>query len=469
MDENKELRTFSGEIKLLERNSRWLYDVELWLLNDAVNRNGWRYEDMEGHKDLFCGTPLLVAYLQNGNVIGDGHNFRMVTDPETGEERASFTDATAERIVGALSENPNDIRTEERDGNTWIVGKGFLWEWYAPELVDKIADAAQQGRGMSVSIETLVTRSREEDGVEVEIDYEILGTTILGDHVQPAVKDARIVAWQARANEFKELKLRAASYSSVVIEPGNDEDKAVDDEIENKPTLKNKGVRHTMNKQAIRSLADKFEGYRVVGLSEDGLRAALVDDHGGAFTYVFNAEDKGEVISAKITPANVKVCFAFDEENVLDVDLADVNEGIVTARHNAEARADELQGKLDSANGTIESLRNSEHSRRVEAVNSIVDSTLAEICEAAENGDIDMSETAEGIRANAEKYASMEEDGKFCGDTQARARLMSAYAEAATKKAIEKKRNRNAFAWGDNVKGTEDDGGIEGMLSFING
>lgn len=468
MDEIKELRTFSGEIKLLERNSRWLYDVELWLLNDAVNRNGWRYEDMEGHKDLFCGTPLLVAYLQNGNVIGDGHNFRMVIDPETGEERASFTDATAERIVGALSENPDDIRTEERDGNTWIVGKGFLWEWYAPELVDKIADAAQQGRGMSVSIETLVTRSREEDGVEVEIDYEILGTTILGDHVQPAVKDARIVAWQARANEFKELKLRAASFNNV----SGTEDDAVEpmnDEIENKPKSNNKGVRHTMNKQAIKSLADKFEGYRVVGLSEDGLRAALVDDHGGAFTYVFNAEDKGEVISAKITPANVKVCFSFDEENILDVDLADVNEGIVTARHNAEAKADELQGKLDSANGTIEAMRASEHDRRVNAVNGIIDSTLAEINEAVENGDIDMSETADGIRANAEKYAAMEEDGKFCGDTQARARLMSAYAEAATKKAIEKKRNRNAFAWGENVKSTGDDGGIEGMLSFING
>lgn len=468
MDEIKELRTFSGEIKLLERNSRWLYDVELWLLNDAVNRNGWRYEDMAGHKDLFCGTPLLVAYLQNGNVIGDGHNFRMVTDPETGEERASFTDATAERIVGALSENPDDIRTEERDGNTWIVGKGFLWEWYAPELVDKIADAAQQGRGMSVSIETLVTRSREEDGVEIEIDYEILGTTILGDHVQPAVKDARIVAWQARANEFKELKLRAASFNNV-NEPENDAVEPMNDEIENKPKSNNKGVRSTMNKQAIKSLADKFEGYRVVGLSEDGLRAALVDDHGGAFAYVFNAEDKGEVISAKITPANVKVCFSFDEENILDVDLADVNEGIVTARHNAEAKADELQGKLDSANGTIEAMRASEHDRRVNAVNGIIDSTLAEINEAVENGDIDMSETANGIRANAEKYAAMEEDGKFCGDVQARARLMSAYAEAATKKAIEKKRNRNAFAWGENVKSTEDDGGIEGMLSFING
>lgn len=468
MDEIKELRTFSGEIKLLGRNSRWLYDVELWLLNDAVNRNGWRYEDMEGHKDLFCGTPLLVAYLANGNVIGDGHNFRMVYDPETGEERASFTDATAERIVGALSENPDDIRTVERDGNTWIVGKGFLWEWYAPELVDKIAEAAQQGRGMSVSIETLVTRSRDEDGVEVEIDYEILGTTILGDHVQPAVEDARIVAWQARANEFKELKLRAASYNSA-NESENDVVEPMNDEIENKPTPKNKGVRHTMNKQAIKGLADKFEGYRVVGLSEDGLRAALVDDHGGAFAYIFNAEDKGEVISAKITPANVKVCFSFDEENVLDVDLADVNEGIVTARHNAEAKADELQGKLDSANGTIEAMRASEHDRRVNAVNSIIDSTLAEINEAVENGDIDMSETANGIRANAEKYAVMEDDGKFCGDTQARARLMSAYAEAATKKAIEKKRNRNAFAWGENVKGTEDDGGIEGMLSFING
>lgn len=464
MDE-KELRTFDGELRVLAQPSRFIYDVELWLLNDAVNRNGWRYVDMEGHKNLFCGTPILVAYIQNGNVIGDGHNFRMERDPETGEERASFTDATAERIVGAISENPDDVRTVERDGNTWIVGKGYLWEWYAPELVDKIAEAAQQGRGMSVSIETLVYRSHEDDGgVEVEEEYEILGTTILGDHVQPAVKDARIVAWRERANEFKELKLRAASYATenAVEEPT--------EEPENKPKTETKGVEIAMNKQAITRLASSFEGYRVVGLSEDGLRAALVDDHGGAFTYTFNAEDKGEVISAKIIPANVKVCFSFGEDiEALDVDLADVNEGIVSARHNAENKANELQAQLDTANGTIESMRANEHNRRLDAVKAAVNNALAEINEVNEYGDIDMSETARNLEADAEKYAVMEDEGRFNGDVQARTVLMSAYAEACTAKALEKKRTKTAFAWGDSTQSHEDDGGIEGMLSFING
>ena len=207
-------RAFDGEIKVLQKQGEWLYGVEIWLLNDKTNRNKWRFTDMAGHKDLFKGTPLLIAYVNNGMGIGDGHNYRMEIDPKTGEERPSFTDATAERIVGALSDDPADFRLEERDGYTWIVGKGNLWRWYAKEVVEKIERDSLQGRGMSISIEALVTKSHMENDTEVEDDYIILGTTILGDHVLPAVADARITALQEIGQRFNELKIRAASYKN---------------------------------------------------------------------------------------------------------------------------------------------------------------------------------------------------------------------------------------------------------------
>ena len=169
-----EYRTFAGEIRTLAKKNEFLYDVEIWLLNDKVNRNGWKYINIEANKAQFAGTPILVAYLGNGAVIGDGHNYKMVPDAKTKTIRPSFTEPDAERIVGSLSDRPEDIRMEERDGNKWVVGRGSLWRFYAPELVDKIENDAMQGHTMSISIETLVTKSHMEEDVEIEEEYQII-------------------------------------------------------------------------------------------------------------------------------------------------------------------------------------------------------------------------------------------------------------------------------------------------------
>lgn len=204
-----EYRQIDGKLKLLERQTEFLYPIEVWLVNDQVNRNKWQYPSVVQKKDLFAGTPILVAYV--GNRVGDGHNFQTRRDAN-GEEYASFVSADSERIVGALSEKPDDIRVEDVNGVKWLVAKGFLWKWYAAELVSKIETDSLRGREMSVSIETLVTESHMNGDVEVMDEFLILGTTILGDGVAPAVENARIKALQEIESEFKILKVRAASY-----------------------------------------------------------------------------------------------------------------------------------------------------------------------------------------------------------------------------------------------------------------
>ena len=110
----------SGELRVLWQVNEYLYDVELWLLNAEVNRNKWKFINLEEHRALFAGTPILIAYINKGAGIGDGHNFELRRDPKTGKERPSFTAETAERIVGSLSDDPRDIRLEERDGVTYL-------------------------------------------------------------------------------------------------------------------------------------------------------------------------------------------------------------------------------------------------------------------------------------------------------------------------------------------------------------
>lgn len=254
----KTYNTFTGKLKVLAKEDEFLYRVEVWLLNSEVNRNNWQYLNLDEHRKLFVDTPILVAY--TGGKVGDGHNFRMKRD-ENGEAYASFTDANAERIVGWFK-NDEDIRIEEKDGVRWIVGDGTIWSYYARELADLLTE--QGAEGMDVSIETLVDNIRVENGVEVFEDYQILGTTILGQGVNPAVAGAHIRALSLE-DDLKNFKLKVASYMETAKET-------------------TKGTkRMAFNKVQLEELGKKFNGYKIVGASEDGKHIALMSETDNCF------------------------------------------------------------------------------------------------------------------------------------------------------------------------------------------
>ena len=167
-DGGQMFNSFTGKLRVLSKEDEFLYRVEVWLLNSEVNRNNWQYLNLDEHRKLFVDTPILVAY-PGGGKVGDGHNFRMRTDVN-GEQYASFTDPTAERIVGWFK-NDADIRIEEKDGVRWIVGNGTIWAYYARELADMLTE--QGAEGMDVSIETLVDTYEVKNGVEVFDKYQI--------------------------------------------------------------------------------------------------------------------------------------------------------------------------------------------------------------------------------------------------------------------------------------------------------
>ena len=108
-----------------------LYAVEIMALNSEINRNNWRYVNLEQHLSEFLDIPILTAYVMGGAVIGDGHNYNMKRDPNTREEYASFTAADAERIVGWIPKDQSNVRLEVVDGVEWVIVKGNLWSWYA--------------------------------------------------------------------------------------------------------------------------------------------------------------------------------------------------------------------------------------------------------------------------------------------------------------------------------------------------
>lgn len=471
----QEHRVFNGEIRNLQKKNAFIFEADLYALNEKPNRNSWKYTDIRGNKNQFTGTPVLIAYVNGGKTIGDGHNFRMEEDIN-GDPAPTFTDATAERVIGHISENPDEIRIEQdEEGTEWIVAKAYLWRWYAKEAVKKIELDTKMGQPMSLSIETLVSDSHMDGEIEVMDKYTILGTTILGDGVAPAVEDARILAINELASEFKELKLRAASYIQNSTEEDEKDEEGTDQDTiasnQEKPQAKQtESEVNTLNlfsKKQNAELAKKFNGYAVLsaGQDENGIHVCLLSDNGETVIYTMSSlEDT--IVPENFVKTNAKVVFKADEWE-LEVDSTDITDSLAADLMKANTSIESIKSDLEKANGTIEAMKTAETKRRISACHAIATDTLnkfnanreekvsmsilTKINECIDNGDFSECENAEG---------------EWCGEEEVMNKVLAACAAEVMefdRKAAQK--NASQFVWdGINQKHANSEGGVNELL-----
>lgn len=446
MTDDKKLVSFSGFLRVLAETKGWLQKVEVRLLNSNVNRNNWQYVNLEAHKDLFADTPLLVAY--DGKKIGDGHNFEETKNMNDGTISPSFMSATAERIVGWIRDK-SDVRIEMIDGVQWIVATAYLWKWYAKELVQKIEEQGLQG--MSISIETLVDEMHKDGSVEVFTKYQILGTTILGDDVSPAVADANIRTLSALgAEEVRKMTLRVAS------------EQRAKENTEN--TNKAKGEKAMLK---VKDLKAKLPDHRVLSVG-DGIVALMNDKYEPCFCEA--REENGEVVVGDVIPVE-RVNFVCGESTV-SVDTGKLFAQVSAALNEAVKEKEAANEAKAKAEADLEKVRKAESARRCKAVKEAVERRLAEI-NANREEKISVETCKDLLEDEKVKYfAEMEDaDGNFCGDVEVckevDARCMSKILEEEKKNAeIRANANKSRFAWESAAEGTEKDDG--GVLSALN-
>lgn len=360
------VHVLNGELRVLSRQNDYLYDVELDLLDDRLTKNGWQYENLEQHRHLFAGKPILIAYTMNGAKIGDGHNMRTVIGHD-GKEYASFTDADSERIIGALSDDEQDMKLVDRDGHRWIVGKGTIWAWYAHEAVEKIAS---QGR-MDISIETIVTKNRMDGDVEMEEEYIPLGATILGDDVPPAVEGAGIRPLaRANADAFRELKLRAASYIGVQ-EP--EQEKAHD----NAPT---KGVKHKVNRKTLNQVQSLFPEHRVLGVSDDMKVAVLSAKADGEISaYVFPDEDRDTILESRFMSVNAEMSVTMEDGTEVRADMGEYDRRLNSEIADLTARYEQEHAAREQAEHDLAEIKSQQIKQRRSMAKAAAKRELADI------------------------------------------------------------------------------------------
>nr|DAP56193.1 MAG TPA: hypothetical protein [Caudoviricetes sp.] len=438
-----------GTLKVLQRLNEYEFGVELEVMREGVNQNKWDYRNLRQHYLSFVGQPILVAYV--GSQVGDGHNMAKRRDPKTGKEYYSFTDATAERIVGTLSEDEKDFTLVERDGHMWLKAKGRLFAFYAPELVAKIVEEGT----MDVSAETEVTESHEEGDVDVFTEWKGLGVTILGDRVNPAIPGANIARLATMQEEFKTLKLRAAALHTAA-EKGS-------------ATPNEKGLRKNMNKRMMEQMQTKFPNHKVLSMSEDGLNVALLDASGNLFGYTFNADDNGEVTERRIAPLSAAHVVLTVGEVELNADVADVVDYTVAATKTTDGSVKQLSDELASAKEQIRAMQEAENLRRVEACKATAKATLERFN--ANRADKVADEAIKAIETDIEGgvYTNCaDKDGKWTGEEQVRRAVLAVCGEAvmeADRKQAES--HKNAYAWNNAKNSGGAESGIAGMLSRI--
>lgn len=442
--------SFQGQLRLLAEKNGWLQRVEVRLLNEDINRNNWKYQNLDAHRHLFAKTPLLCAYV--GDKVGDGHNFSMRKDEKEGKEVPDFTAPDAERIVGYFA-NDEDIRIEYIDGKKWIVGVGTIFSWYNRQLVEKLKERGE----LSVSIETLIDEMHYEGKTEVFTKYQILGTTILNEKVNPAVVGANIKTLQFKG-DIQEFTMRVASFDEQQLGLPKQEP-----QTQIKKNSK-KGESRTMAKvRKVDDLRSMFPNHTVLGVN--GQSVALLNEKGRCCSYTFLDEKENTVVPERIEEIAVNSVFG-EGENAINISAEELVGSVQAQLNSTKTALDKATAENAELTAKINEMTDAERKRRRKVVEKAIKERLDEN---RKDCDADIDEHLCDDMLSDEwigKYAEMEKDGEFCGDsaavTEVDARCMRKLKEVSKERA---KARQNQFAF---EKFADDEGEERGVDKVLN-
>ena len=456
--DGKAARTVSvpGRLQVLERLNPYEFAVQVDIMREGLNNNKWDYRNLREYYKTFLGQPILIAYV--GNKIGDGHNMREEIAPDGGRVY-TFTDGTAERIIGVLSDDEKDFTLYERGGHLWVAAKGKIFTFYAHEAVEKIIATG----AMDVSAETDVFESEDgPDGTEIFTSWAGLGVTILGDDVPPAIPGARIKQLAQLREDMDGLRLHAAS---LIRE---------DEEKKRTPETKTeKGVKTTMNKRELAQLQQKFDGYTVLGASDDGRHVCLMRNEDCAFCgYTF--ADDGVVVPERIKTMRAITTFTFGEgeENAVALDAGTATDEISAKLIRANADAEAKDKKITDLEGQVKTMQENERVRRIEAAKAAVNSKFDAVNRFREQCyDNELREKVCQMCDEGKFNPCEDEDGRWCGDKAAVNALMAlcgeAQAEMDQKEAQKHQKGFNAWSDALDDSGNKSASGADGLMAFL--
>lgn len=176
-----------------------LLKVKIKVMHDGENKNGTKFslDSIKVAEETIKNTPILAYILDDGSDF-DEHNMKL--KKEDGEYKLVYV----EKPIGVIPTDTEITYETDDEGKTYFTVTGYVWARYSNEGYDIIQNS--ESKGVSMEIEILDGEMDEKDNLYDIKEFNFLGVTVLGDHVEPAMYDTKLEKYSLSKSYKKELE-----------------------------------------------------------------------------------------------------------------------------------------------------------------------------------------------------------------------------------------------------------------------
>ena len=165
--------------------------VKVRIMSSGENYNGSSFtiNSLNNAKDSVAYTPVLANIVKNDNDEWDYNGHDINTEFKIDYNgNMTIVEEYIEKPVGVFLNNSTEIKYDEELNVNYIQAYAVLWETYSRAVDILKRDGVKD---VSVEIEVMQGEMREDGYYEIQ-EYNILGTTLLGNGILPAIEGSKI-------------------------------------------------------------------------------------------------------------------------------------------------------------------------------------------------------------------------------------------------------------------------------------
>ena len=221
----------------IELNNPDFHLVKLRIMSSGENYNGSSFtiNSLNKAKNSVAYTPILANIIEreDGQLDANGHDINLEINMDY-NGNVVFKETYIERPVGVFLNGTTEVIHDVENDVYFIQAYGVLWKTYsdAYEVLKR-----DEVKDVSVEIECYDGAYREDGYYEI-YEYNILGTTILGNGCLPAIENSRIEFnfsmnndYQDKLNQISVLLKDFLAKGGEEVEENKEFEQEIQDEI----------------------------------------------------------------------------------------------------------------------------------------------------------------------------------------------------------------------------------------------
>ena len=187
----------------IELNNPNFHLVKLRIMSSGENYNGSSFtiNSLNRAKNSVAYTPILANIIEreDGQLDANGHDINLEINMDY-NGNVVYKETYIERPVGVFLNDTTEVMHDVENDVYFIQAYGVLWKTYsdAYEVLKR-----DEVKDVSVEIECYDGAYREDGYYEI-YEYNILGTTILGNGCLPAIENSRIEFNFSMNNDYQD-------------------------------------------------------------------------------------------------------------------------------------------------------------------------------------------------------------------------------------------------------------------------